>query len=168
MSKTTEKLKLNIWQELLYLLFVMLVPVVISAIEVFSSHSTMFKITFSSIGTVLIAIIVIRKFVLKSQIEKLQNKCLMDEHDYEIDVGNKQKLKHNWAVCNMIILAYHAIVLILSLILAWLFITALSDQVIAFKGASTIILASCLIGIVLKFCFYAFIARYKEESDGEN
>lgn len=85
MSKiTVDKLRLTWWQELLYLLFVMVTPVVIASCEIFSSHSTPFKITFSSIGSILLVIILIRKFVFKSQIEKLQNKCLMNEHDTQV------------------------------------------------------------------------------------
>lgn len=169
MSKVkVDKLKLSLWQELLYLLFVMVIPIVISACEIFSSHSTVFKITFSSVGCLLITVIVIRKFVLKSHISKLQEKCLMNEHDYEIDVGNKDKLQKTWAIYNMIILAYHAIVMLLSLILAWLFVEALADQLIQFKGAATIILASVLIGIAVRFIFFAVMANSKEEDDGEN
>lgn len=166
MSKVTvNKLKLSLWQELLYLLFVMVIPIVVSAMEIFSSHSTPFKITFSSIGCLLITVILIRKFVFKSKIEKLQSKCVLDEHDYEIDVGNKDKIRANWARKNMIILAYHAIVMILTLILAWLFIGALADQLVKFKGAALIILVSCLIGIITRFVFYYMFTR-KEALDG--
>lgn len=167
MSKVkVEKLKLSLWQELLYLLFVMVVPIVISACEIFSSHSTPFKITFSSIGCLLITVIVIRKFILKSHIAKLQEKCLMNEHDYEIDVGNKDKLRKTWATYNMIILAYHAIVMLLSLILAWLFISALADQVVQFKGAATIILVNAIVGIGIRFVFFAVMTREKENANG--
>lgn len=167
MSKVkVDKLKLSLWQELLYLLFVMVVPVVISACEIFSSHSTPFKITFGSIGCLLVTAIVIRKFVLKSHIAKLQEKCLMNEHDYEIDVGNKDKLRKTWAIYNMIMLAYHAVVMLLSVILAWLFINALADQLVQFKGAATIILASCLVGLILRFAFFAVMTRRKEKDDG--
>lgn len=161
-----KKLKLSLWQEILYLVFVMLVPIVISCIEIFSTHSTPFKITFSSIGCVLITIILVKKFVFKAKIEQLQNKVLMDEHDYEIDVGNKEKLRKHWAISNIIILCYNAVVIILSIILAWLFISALADQIIQFKGASTVILVSCLIGIILKFIFYVLILNKKEDTNG--
>lgn len=169
MSKVkVEKLKLKLWQELLYLLFVMVIPIIISGIEIFGSHSTPFKITFSSVGCILIAAIIIRKFVFKSYIAKLQEKCLMNEHDYEIDVGDKDKLKKTWATYNMIILAYHAIVMLLSLMLAWLFISALADQLVQFKGAATIILASCLIGIAVRFIFYAAMTQAKEDADDDS
>ncbi len=89
----------------------------------------------------------------------------MNEHDYEIDVGNKDKLRKTWAIYNMIMLAYHAIVMVLSIILAWLFINALADQLIQFKGAATIILASCLIGLILRFVFFAAMTRSKEKDN---
>lgn len=165
---TVNKLRLTWWQELLYLLFVMVVPIVISACEIFSSHDTVFKITFSSIGSVLLTVILVRKFVFKSKIEKLQAKCLMNEHDYEIDVGDKDKLRKTWAIYNMLILIYHAAVLILSIILAWLFISALADQVIQFKGAATIILCSVLVGVIVKVVIFASLTRdIKETSNGD-
>lgn len=167
MSKVkVEKLKLKLWQELLYLLFVMFVPVAISACEIFSSPNTAFKITFSSVGCILITVIIIRKFVFKSHIEKLQEKCLMNEHDYEIDVGNKNKLRKTWAVYNMIILSYHIVAVLLSAILAWLFVNALANQIIKFKGAATIIFVSVLIGILIRFLFFASMTRVKEKDNG--
>lgn len=164
MSKVTvDKLRLTWWQELLYLLFVMVIPVVIASCEIFSSHDTVFKITFSSIGSVLLAAVLVRKFVFKSKIEKLQAKCVLNEHDYEIDVGDKDKLRKTWAIYNILILVYHAVVLVLSMLLAWLFITALADQLIQFKGAATIILCSGLLGLIVKFIIFAAMTRSKDD-----
>lgn len=160
-----ERLKLCLWQELLYLFFVMLVPAAVSACEVFSSHSTVFKITFSSIGSILMTVIIVRKFVFKSHVMKLQDKCLLNEHDYEIDVGDKDKLRKTWAIYNIIILAYHAIVMLLSVVLTWLFVNALADQIIKFKGAITIILISVFVGILLRFSFFWTMTRSKESTD---
>lgn len=162
-----DRLRLTWWQELLYLLFVMIIPVVIAACEIFTSHNTVFKVTFSSVGCILIVVILVRKFVFHAKVEKWQEKCIMKEHDYEINVGDKDKLRKTWAIYNMLILAYHSIVLILSLVLAWLFITALCDQFVQFKGASALILASALVGIAVRFVIFAAMTRTKEEQDAE-
>lgn len=162
------KLKLHWWQELIYLIFVMVVPVVIACCEIFSTHSTAFKITFSSVGAILLVIILVRRFVFKSQIEKLQEKCLLNEHDYEIDVGNKDKLRKSWAIYNMIILAYNAIVLMFSMFLAYVFIAALSDQLLRFKSAALIILSSVFVGVIVKFSFFAVMTRSKETTNASD
>lgn len=167
MSKVKiEKLKLHLWQEILYLLLVMVAPIVVAAVEIFSSDSTAFKITFSSLGTVLIAVIIIRKFVFKTYIDKLKGKCLMTEHDYEVDVGDKSKLRKTWAIYNIIIFGYNVIVVLLAMILSVLFISALADQLLAFKGAAIIIFVFCLSGLLLKLIFFAIMTRSKEEDNG--
>lgn len=156
------KLKIPLWTEIVYFALVAVVPATIAAIEIFQSHSTMFKITFSSIGTVLLAIIVIRRFVLKDKIKQLQERCVMLEHDYSNEIGKKENEEIQWYKFNLIIYVYNAIVMILSLVLAVLFVTALAEQLIAFKGAAIIIFASVLVALIFRIIVY--IALIKQSS----
>ena len=43
------KLKIPLWVEIVYFALVAVVPATIAALEIFQSHSSAFKITFSSI-----------------------------------------------------------------------------------------------------------------------
>lgn len=165
----SRRLKLHFWQELIFFILVTVVPVIIAGCEVFSSHSSIFKITFSSIGSILLIIIITRKFILHNYIKKLQNECIALEHDYSINVGDENLCKHRWAICNIIIYAYNAIVTILSVILAVLVVNALYDQLLQFKGAALIILCSTIIGLLWKLiCYLSMLRIYKENNNVKN
>lgn len=164
----SKKLKLPLWQEITYLVFVGLCPIVITCMELFNSHSTVFKWSFASVGAILLTIIVLRRFVLKDKIDRVQQEVVMLEHDYSISVGDEQLTKNRWRILNMFLYLYNAIVVILSLILCQLFVTALADGLIAFKGASILILCSVLLGTIFKvICYYSYGKKEVEKSDGE-
>jgi len=152
--KKIPKLKLKLWQELIYFLFVGIVPSTVCALEVFQSHSSLFKITFASLGAILLTIVVFRKFVFKNYIHKLEEKCILLEHDYSIEVGNVVNIEAQWGKFKAIIYSYNALTTIISVALFVLFITALTNELIAFQGASIAILTSVLIGIVWKIILF--------------
>lgn len=163
----SRKLKLHLWQELIFFILVGIVPIVVAGCEVFSSHSSVFQITFASIGSLLLTIIVVRKFILHGYIKKLQDECVSLEHDYSINVGDENLCRRRWAVCSMIIYAYNAIVTILAVILAVLITNALYDQLLQFKGAALIILCSTIAGLLWKFVCYLCILRTHKENKNE-
>ena len=117
MAAKSRHLRLHLWQEIIYFLLVIIAPAVITGVEVFSSHSSIFKITFSSIGCLLLLVIIVRKFVLRNWINKLSEKCILLEHDYSINNGDQNLCKRQWAICNMIQYIYSiAIICILTLL----------------------------------------------------
>ena len=167
----SKSLRLKLWQEIIYFIFIAIAPVVVVGCEVFSSHSTPFKITFSAIGSVLLVIVILRKFVFNNYIKRLQDECVQLEHDYSINVGDEDLCKRKWTICNLVIYIYHSLVVILSLILAYTFITALSEQLITFRGASMLILGSVLLALMFKlFCYlriYLSTKKANKEEDNE-
>lgn len=156
------KLRLPLWSDITYFILMIVVPMVIAFIEIFQSHSTIFKITFSSIATILLAILVIRRFVLKGKIKDFQEKCVLLEHDYSNNIGSKENEEIQWHRYQLIMYVYNAIVILLAMILSVLFITALSEQLIAFRGASIIIFASVLTAIIFKIVLH--VAYIKKSS----
>lgn len=167
MAKTkVPKLKLTWWQELIYYVFVAIVPLVLACIEIFSSHSSIFKITFTSIGAVLLVIIVIKKFVFNERIKNLQSKCTMLEHDYSIEVGNKDNIRAQWGQYNAIVYAYNAVVTVLTCVLLWLFFDALSSQLIKFNTAMILILSSVIIACAWKLILYIRFMRLDDAEEG--
>lgn len=152
------KLSLKLWQDLVYFLFVGIIPVVITALELFqvedSKAGLAFKITFASVGALLLVIVILRTFVFKGYIAKLQEKCILLEHDYSIEVGKKENIEGQWSKYKAIIYGYHAIIILVALGLAVLFISAIADQLLKFRVASILIFSSVLVGIFWKLVLY--------------
>lgn len=162
-----KKLKLPLWAEIVYFALIAIGPAVITALELFQSHSSVFKITFTSLGALLLTIIVIRRFVLLNKISKIKEKILLLEHDYQSGSGDKESQKVLWGRYNLIIYIYNVIVFVLALVLAVLFITALSEQLIQFKGASILILCFVLVALVFKSILYVSIAIVPKDKNEE-
>lgn len=165
-----KKLKQPLWQELVYLALVMIAPIVITCIELFQAHSTMFKWSFASIGAILITYIVIRKFIINERIRKAKEEIIQIEHDYSLNIGDEKLARQKWKHLNLILYIYNALMVILWMALIYLFIQALIDGFIAFKGASLFILLFVLIGMIFKAVTYvgAEFEDVEEDSDEEN
>lgn len=162
----TPKLKLPLWSELVYFVFIAIVPTILAACEIFSSHSTVFKITFSSVGSILLVVVIIKKFVYNEKIKKHQQELINLEHDYSIEVGNKNNIEQLWAFNNIVIYCYNAIVTLLVCLLMYLFITALSEQLIQFRVASLLIFTSVIVALAFKLAVYiGFMKRAQKEAD---
>lgn len=149
-----KKLKAPLWQDLTYMAFVMVAPIVITCIELFQSHSTPFKIGFASVGAILVAYIVIKKYVLNSMIEKIKTEIGYLEHDYAINCGDEKLIVAKWKSCQMKIYLFNAITVILAMVLLYMFVTALADGLIAFRGAAMLILLCVVLGMIFKICTY--------------
>lgn len=165
--KNIPKLKLKLWEEIVYTLFVVGAPTVITCIELFQSHSTMLKISMTSVGALLITLIVIKKFFVNNKIHQWKEHIVMLEHDYSIEVGNQENCKSEWAMYNLFIFVYNAVCVIVALVLLTLFINALTEGLIAFKGAILLILLFVFVGILFKIICYLTITRSTKEQNNE-
>ena len=167
MTNKSRHLKLHLWQEIIYFLLVAIAPAIVTSIEVFSTHNSVFQITFSSVGCLLLLVLILKKFVFHNYIEKLREKCVLLEHDYSINNGDQNLCKRSWTVCNMIMYIYHIIVLLLSIVLLYFLLTAVSDGIMAFRGASLLILLFVLGAIVFKLVCYIVMYKstLKDETD---
>ena len=159
MAIKSRHLRLHLWQEIIYFSLVAIAPAVVTSIEVFSSHNSVFKITFSSVGCLLLLVMILKKFVFHNWIDKLREKCILLEHDYSINNGDQNLCKRQWAICNMIQYAYSVIVLLLSVFLLYFLLTAVSEGVIAFRGASLLILLFVLAAIIFRLACYLTMYR---------
>lgn len=164
------KLKQPLWQELVYLALVMVAPIVITCVELFQSHSSAFKWSFASIGAILITYIVIRKFIINERIRKAKEEIIQIEHDYSLNIGDEKLARQKWKHLNLVLYIYDALMVILWMALIYLFIQALIDGFIAFKGASLFILLFVLIGMIFKAVTYvgAEFEDVEDDSDEEN
>ena len=156
------------WQELVYYCLIAIAPIVITCIELFQSHSTIFQWSFASIGAILITYIVIRKFVLEAKIKQIKAEIHDVEHDYSLAIGDENLAKNKWKKLNLIVYAYNAIMILLWMLLIALFVQALTDGLIAFKGASLLIFLFVLAGMIWKILIYlGSIFTDKTNEDGE-
>lgn len=164
-----KKLKQPLWQELVYLALVGVAPIVITCIELFQSHSTIFKWSFASIGAILITYIVLRKFIINEKIKKAKAEILQIEHDYSLNIGDEALAKQKWKHLNLVVYIYNAIMVLLVMALVYLFVTALVDGLIAFKGAVLFILLFVLAGMIFRACTYlgAEFEDVEEETSNE-
>lgn len=161
---TAKKLKQPLWQELVYLAFVAVAPIVITCIELFQSHSTLFKWSFASIGAIFVTYLVLRKFVINEKIKKAKAEILQIEHDYSLNIGDEKLAKQKWKHLNLIVYIYNAVMVLLAMALVYLFVTALVDGLIAFKGAILLILIFVFVGMVFKAITYLG-AEFEEVED---
>lgn len=160
-----KKLKSPWWQDLIYMSLIMIAPIVITCIELFQSHSTFFKVSFASVGAILVTYIIIKKYILNSKISKLKNEISLLEHDYAINSGDSNLIVAKWKSCQLKLYIYNAITVILVAALMYLFITALAQGLIAFRGAAMLILLFVIVGMVFKICTYVSGVYVELEED---
>lgn len=160
-------LKMPLWQDIIYMLLVFVGPVVVTCMELFQSHSTPFKWSFASIGALLTTVIIVRKYLLASKLKRYEQECYDLEHDYSIANGNDDLIIARWKKCKMILYAINAVEVLLSLGLAVLFVKALVDGLIAFKGAITLILLLVFVGMLFKMACYIDLGEVKGEDNEE-
>lgn len=161
-----KKLKMPLWQDLVYMALIMVAPIVITCIELFDSSSTVFKWSFASIGAILVTFIVIRKFVINEVVDRYKKEIASLEHDYSISVGDEKLCRQRWKRCHLIIYLYNSLIVLLWMTLIYIFVQALADGLIAFKGAATLILLFVLAGMVFKGITYMG-PEYEEDENGE-
>lgn len=162
-----KKIKMPLWQDIVYMALIAVAPIVITCLELFQSHSSTFKWSFASIGAILTTFIIIKKYLLNKQIDNLEKEVFELEHDYSVANGDEKLIEAKWRRCKMILYAYNAIVVLLSLILVYLFVNALVDGLIAFKGAITLILIFVFSAMIFKaICYYGGV--YEDEQEDNN
>ena len=158
-------LKMPLWQDIVYMALVLVGPIVVTCLELFESHSTPFKWSFASIGSLLVTAIIIRKYLFASKLKRYEQECYDLEHDYSIANGNDDLIIARWKKCKMILYAINALEVLLSLGLAVLFVKALVDGLVAFKGAITLIFLLVLVGMLFKMCCYIDLGDVEGEDD---
>ena len=144
------RLKVPLWINLIYYGLIAVVPIVITYLELFSTKSSIFTWGIASVSTLLVVLILFRNLVLHKAVTALKSKIASLEHDYSIKVGDENLIRLNWKWNNLKLYLYHAIILILSAGLLFMFITAVANGLMAFRGASLVIFISVTIGCIFK------------------
>lgn len=111
-------------------------------------------------------VIIIRKYLFASKLKRYEQECYDLEHDYSIANGNDDLIIARWKSVNDLY-AINALEVLLSLGLAVLFVKALVDGLVAFKGAITLIFLLVLVGMLFKMCCFIDIGDIEEDTEGE-
>ena len=162
------ELKLPLWQDVVYMMFVFVGPIIVTCLELFQSHSSALKWSFASIGSLLIVLIITKKYVFNSTLNKYKQEIFNLEHDYSIATGDDNLIIAKWRKYNLILYAVNAISVLLSTILLAVFIYALSDGLIAFAGAAVLILFLVIVGMIFKLSCYIFIGKEGEQDEKDS
>lgn len=162
------ELKLPLWQDLIYMMFVFVGPVIITCLELFQSHSSTLKWSFASIGSLLIVLIITKKYIFNSTLNKYKQEIFNLEHDYSIATGDDNLIIAKWRKYNLILYSINAISILLSTILVAVFVQALSDGLIAFAGAAVLILFFVIVGMIFKLSCYIFVGNKGDKDEKDN
>lgn len=161
------ELKLALWQDIVYMLFIFVGPVIITCIELFESHSSVLKLSFASVGALLTVLIVTKKFIFNRAIDKCKQEIFNLEHDYSVAIGDDNLIIAKWRKYNLILYSFNALAVLLSIVLLTLFVNALADGLIAFRGAILLILLFVIVGLIFKLLCYLFLGKEGKQNGEE-
>ena len=161
-----KKLKYPLWFQIVFLLFTVAAPVVTLIVQGLNSPNKSFRITFTVIGTILVAWIFIRKFVIRGIESKLEQKKSAIEHDYELDIGNPTKCRWLWFSNELLLSIIKAIHVALIGMLIMLIMIGIEEAAIKIKGAAFFIMILYLLAYIIRFVLI-LILRGKEFNNEE-
>lgn len=161
-----KKLKYPLWFQLVFLALTVVAPIITLIVQGLNSPSKSFRITFTVIGTILVAWIFIRKFVIKGIESKLEQKKSAIEHDYELDIGNPDKCRWLWFTNELWLSIIKAVHVGLIGLLIMLIAIGIQEAALQIKGAAFFIMILYLVAYVIKFVL-VLILRGKEFKDEE-
>ena len=174
MSKETKKpkpkisrLKYPLWSRIVFFLLTVIAPVVTLMIEGFQSTSKGYKITFGCICGLVVVWTFIHRFFLVAQEKKWRDRQVSLEHDYEIEVGNAEKIRYLWFNNELKLNVFRAISIASYGALIAVIVSGVAEQLIAIKGALLIVIICYVLAYVVRFVVIA-AERGMEYSGGED
>lgn len=89
-------LRYPLWCQIVFFCLTTIVPIIFVMVEGYKSPSTSFKWTFGIVSGLFVVWSFIYKFLVKGAEDAWRERQLKLEHDYEIDVGNSEKIRWLW------------------------------------------------------------------------
>jgi hypothetical protein len=171
----TPKLKMPLWQNIVYFLLTVIIPLVFVYVEVGLSKSTGFKVTFIFLTLILVIYEFLKKFIIKNQISKINADIVHLEHDYSNGIGESKLIKHNWLNRKLQEYLISSLSVVILMICTVLMINAIVSKLIQFKGAFIIICLCYFVAFIFKIITYSYekirdLLKKEvksEETDGE-
>lgn len=162
-----KKLKYPLWFTIVFYCLTVVAPLVLIMIKGYQSESRMFRITFGVISSALIVWLFINRFVLANKKKELRAKKLQLEHEYEIEVGNQDKVKYLWFSTEQWFFLFSLIDIILFGGLLLIIIEGIASGLLKFKGITIFITILYILAYGLKFIVITTMKNkeYKEENN---
>ena len=146
-----KRLRYPLWFHIVFYCLTVLIPLILIMVEGFSSHVSYFKWTFGVLALLVLTWSAIYKWLLSGMRKRIEERKHQLEHDYEIDVGNPEKIRYIWFTNEQ------------KLVIA----VGIAEGFMAIKGATICIAALYVIAYVIKFLTITFLKGY-EKGDKNN
>lgn len=159
-----KKLKYPKWFHITFYCLTVIVPLILIMVEGFGAKTSSFRWTFGVVSMLLVAWLAIYNWLLRGLKQKVEDRKSKLEHDYEIDVGNLEKIKYIWFSNEMKLSIISAINIALWGTLFAVVLTGIAEGVMAIKGAIVIICTLYVIAYTLKLGTILYL-RGEEKGD---
>ena len=159
-----KKLKYPTWFHITFYCLTVIVPLILIMVEGFSAKTSSFRWTFGVVSMLLVAWLAIYNWLLRGLKKKVEDRKSKLEHDYEIDLGNLEKIKYIWFSNEIKLSIISTINVAIWGVLFAVVLTGIAEGVIAIKGAVVTICTLYVIAYTLKFCTILYL-RGEEKGD---
>lgn len=152
-----KRLKYPLWFQIVFFILTVIAPLVFLMVEGYQAKcedgtpAIGFKLTFGVMSSLVIVWSFINHFIIKRLKDKIEERQVKLEHDYEIDVGNPTKIKWLWFTNEMKLAIFNTISITLYGTLFAIVITAIAKQLMAIRGAIILIAIFYVVAYALKF-----------------
>lgn len=163
-----DKLQYPLWFNIVFYILTIALPLISIMIQGYKSESPMFRWTFAVITGLLILWMFVYKFIIVKHEKKLQDREVNLEHDYEIDVGNKEKIKQIWFTNQLWLTIFEAVKVALIGAVLILLGYGISTAALKIKGVSVLIILCYLAAYVMKFVVISVLKNKEEKEDTTN
>lgn len=162
-----KRLKYPLWFQLIFLALTVAVPAAVAISAGAESESTGFRWTYSVIVSLVLVWIFIHHFIVKPYVNKLRERQIQLEHDYEIDNGNQDKIKWIWFKYEIIYALFHLVTFVVFGALISITIEGIVNGLINSVHAMLGMIISCYL-VAYAFKFVVILAmRNKEGKNNE-
>lgn len=163
-----KKLKYPLWFHIVFYSLTVIVPLILIMIEGFGAKSSAFRWTFGAISLILVGWLAVYNWLLKGTKSKIVDRKSKLEHDYEIEVGDSDKIKFIWFSNELKLNVISIINTSIWGIFFALILTGIADGIMAIKGAIIIICTLYVVAFALKVCLILSLRGSEVKGDGEN
>lgn len=163
-----DKLQYPKWFNVLFTTLTVIVPIVFFVYQCFidgkkDSDGIKFKVSFLSIVILLLSWLLINHFIIKKFTDKLAQEQVMLKHDYDAEIGNKEKIRLLWYKNEKWLSFINAITVLLIVAAVGILFWGIQNEMVDTRGAMLLILASYAMAYTSKF----LLLISKKEADDE-
>ena len=162
-----KRLKYPLWSQIVFFVLTVVAPIVFIMVEGYQSPRTGFKITFSLLCGLVVGWSFLSKFVLGKFEHKWRDRQSKLEHDYEIDVGNADKIRWLWFNNEMKLNACTAVKIALWGSLLAVVLNEVAEGFMKIKGMIILIAICYVLAYMLKFAVIAAAKGAETYEDDE-